>query len=65
MPCTRSLKKIPVVMAAPTSTTNMTGLRSCTRGSSLRSEAQMAASMMSPVKSGRDLREECVSMLMP
>jgi hypothetical protein len=31
-----------VVMTAPTSTTNITGLRSCTRGSSFRSDAQIA-----------------------
>jgi len=31
-----------VVMSAPTSTTNMTGLRTCTRGSSLLSEAPIA-----------------------
>ena len=52
-PRTRSARKIPVVMALPISTTNITGLRTCTRGSSLRREAQMAGTTMSRVKSLR------------
>ena len=42
-----------MVMTLPTSTTNITGLRSWTRGSSLRKDAQMAGTTMSLVKSLR------------
>ena len=52
-PRKRSARKIPVVMALPISTTNITGLRTCTRGSSLRREAQIAGTTMSLVKSLR------------
>ena len=38
-----------VVMSAPTSTTNMTGLRTCTRGSSFLNEAPIAGHRMSGV----------------
>ena len=38
-----------VVISAPTSTTNMTGLRTCTRGSSFLNEAPIAGHRMSGV----------------
>ena len=55
---------MPVVMAAPISTTNITGLRIWIRGSSFRSEAQQAGTMMSRVKSGLGVRVERVSVVM-
>ncbi len=59
-PRTRSTRKMPVVMTLPTSTTNMTGLRIWTLGSSLRKDAQIAGTTMSFVKSLRRGREEMV-----
>ena len=59
-PRKRSARKIPVVIALPTSTTNITGLRIWTRGSSLRKDAQSAGTMMSLVKSLRRGREAMV-----
>ncbi len=50
-PRNRSATKMPVVIALPTSTTNITGLRSCTLGSSLRNEAQIAGTTISLVNS--------------
>ena len=48
--------QISVVRTAPTSTTNMTGLRAMSRGSSLRNEAAIAARMMSRSNSERSGR---------
>ena len=42
-PCTRSLKKMTVVITLPSSTMNMTGFFSCSRGSSFGNESRVAA----------------------
>ena len=47
-----------VVMTAPTSTTNITGLRSCTRGSSLVIEPSSAGRRISGVNSDLDARSD-------
>ena len=48
--------QISVVSTAPISTTNMTGLRTMSRGSSLPNEAAIAAAMMSRSNSERSGR---------
>ena len=45
-----------LVMMLPTYTTNITGLRSCTRGESLRNESAMAAPMSVESNNASDLR---------
>jgi hypothetical protein len=45
-----------VVIAAPTSTTNITGLRICTRGSSLRNESTTAEPTIERSSSERERR---------
>ncbi len=62
-PRNRSARKMPVVIALPTSTTNITGLRTCTRGSSLRMEAQIAGTTISFVNSFRRGPEMAVSVM--
>ncbi len=49
-PLIRSTKNVAVVMTEPTSTTNMTGLRIWTRGSSFLNESISARVTMSRVK---------------
>ena len=49
----RSRRKNKVVASAPTSTMNMTGLRACRRGSSLRKESVMARVMIARSSSDR------------
>ena len=41
------ISQATVVITAPISTTNMTGLRTCTRGSSLRTDSSSAGRMIS------------------
>src|SRR5262245_3774076 len=43
----------PVIRRLPTSTTNITGLRHCTQGASLRKESRMAARISGGSNSGR------------
>ena len=50
------ISQATVVMAAPISTTNMTGLRTCTRGSSLRSESTAAGRRIERSMSERERR---------
>jgi hypothetical protein len=49
-PCARSLKKATVVITLPTSTMNMTGLRTWARGSSFGNESPTAATTRSREK---------------
>ena len=64
-PRTRSARRIPVVIRLPISTTNITGLRTWTRGSSLRKESPRAGATMSRVKSLRGERAAAVVMRGP
>jgi hypothetical protein len=50
------ISQATVVIAAPISTTNMTGLRTCTRGSSLRKESTAAGTRIERSMSERDRR---------
>src|SRR5262245_19848183 len=50
-------RKSTVVRTLPTRTTNMTGLRSWTRGSSLRSDSMTAPRTIAGSKSGRALAD--------
>ena len=55
-PWTSCFTKMPVVMTLPISTMNITGLRTCRRGSSFGKEAQMDDTTMSREKMDAELR---------
>jgi hypothetical protein len=54
------ISQATVVIRAPTSTTNMTGLRTWTRGSSLRTDSSAAGRMIAGSKSERALASELI-----
>lgn len=61
-PRTRSARKIAVVMALPTSTTNITGFLSWIRGSSFLTDALRAVATMSAEKIPRRVRTAVIGV---